>query len=215
MSKIVWDPEMTDNEFVGISKSYFDLNKGIWNLHEGICLLLKMDPETKEKTIGSDLNDKSDPTNRYYKYALQAMATSTGATGAHKHESSLLQLEKDETQTGGKKYFVDARVFVIWATKEWPNSSAHLAAAEIEYRKKKALSGKSPNNGDDNWKLFTQPERLEIARDTHTLMMSETSSNYATLSIHKQADLLEKRLNSKFGKAYKKETLRKMIPDWT
>lgn len=216
MSEQKWDPKMTGVTFVDVSKPYFDM-KGLWNLHEGICLLAKINPKSKTPIVGENADtNESDPTIRYYKYALEAIQMAKGNEGAHVPSEKLQVLKDDPTQVGAKQLFFNPRSFVKWAIDRWPDKTSHLKLAEEQYQKTKFLSGSATKDDTDTWSKLSREEKEGLARKIFFQMAQEKKLKLGASKgkVRLWGRLLNSRMSESIKKPYKGEKLRKLIPDW-
>ena len=102
-----------------------------WTLFDAVCLLVKIDPDKRKEPIVLEVDDGR--TTRYFKYSLE---------GAGTYKKYRI-LKEDPGEVGAKRYLVDGKAFIEWATKRWPDITQHLADAHFRYKAKKGTLSKT------------------------------------------------------------------------
>lgn len=173
MSKIVWGKEMTDKEFVKASEEYF--GKRFWDLHVGCCLIAKIDPEEKSKSVGLDYlewtenddDENYDYTKRPFLIALRAISAAENSfPDLYKTVPLPVDVKPDKIQSG-KDIVVDTRIFIKWVIEQWPDSCAHFVMAENEYELRKMNKKKQDEllmgkKKIDKWSLKSKGQKEEF-----------------------------------------------------
>jgi hypothetical protein len=102
-----------------------------WTLFDAVCLLLHIDPDKRKEPILLEVDDGQ--TTRYFKYSLEGAGTC----------KNYKILKENPDEVGAKRYLVDGKAFIEWATKRWPDEALHLKDALLRYKLKKGTLSKT------------------------------------------------------------------------
>ncbi len=211
----VWDRLMSDVDFVDISLPYF--KKKYWSLHEGCCLIAKVNPQTHpgvgagyEDWSEDDLESEKDYTRRPFQVALRSILA--------RSEADLFEFEKpkldahrvDTPLVNGNSVLLDATVFVEWVLKRWPEQTMHFESAwkARQNRKANSISGHLGAIGQTKGSLNDAKRREAFVQ-----LRNDMGSKYDQTSDRELAKLLADRIKTEKYSA-KPETLRKSFSKW-
>lgn len=214
--------EISDNEFVQLSETYFDMQ--IWDLHTAICLWVKVNPVSPSGKILSDIKNAStyDPNRtkeqdalvRYFKIALDAITVTDAAVAKAYDIEWLPSVSCPPNPVSAREVFLNPRHFITWLRKKYKRGFPHMGKAEAAYKQRKALK----NTKKQKWGNYKQnaAQYREIARKEFLEMVKQDGWDLAKKGIIKPLSVqLNKRLSMKIENPYEPNTLRKeMIPLW-
>lgn len=205
---------MSDEEFLVASLPFF--NQQTWTLHDGICLLSKMDPAQKEPKVGRLPEEKDCPTNRLYKQSLEAINFYKDDGSEVYFVEPLRPLKEFPNAVDATGVLVNPRIFVKWTLDSWPNQSSHMKVAEKQCQIRKA--GKKAHHGKELWRksLANKEENHAKAKATFWAMVKDQNISVKTkkFSYIKLAEMLETELKKTVQNPYGWEQFRRFVSTW-
>lgn len=220
VKKPKWSLQLSDDEFVELSREYFDSQ--IWDLHTALCLWQKLDPSKKEPPVGQYvLNygipnpDKDDRTDRGFKVAYEAITCPDQETAERYGIIRLPAIKCPLEPQSAKNILVNPRRFLSWLEQRFAGQQSYMQAAESAYQKRKAVRKTKKarwTNPKENSKAHKQ-----YAREAFDDLVKEQNIDLEKARIVSQlARKLHERLKESIENPYAEKTLQSqtMIPAW-
>lgn len=139
-SAIEWSLGMSLTDFVKVSEEYF--RRRYIDLHIGCCLVARVNPALKKEPVGKGyLSWDQEPDPMPYDYTRRPFDVALRALRGELPDNPLIPAKTlPETIEDARDVPLSTRTFVAWAMKQWPDTKAHLRAAEDHYKKVKSES---------------------------------------------------------------------------
>ncbi len=206
---------MSDGEFVKVSLPYF--KKKLWTLHDGCCLIAKVNPLNHsgvgigyEAWTEDDPDSETDYTRRPFIAAIRSILAKSETELFESEQPKLIAHHIEDPMLSGKSVLVDATVFVSWVLKRWPDQSTHFKRAWEARQERKANSIDSFLSSASKTRTA---QRNKKRRTAFAQLIKDLGPDSVNASDRDLAAALAKRIKDEPFKA-KAETLRKLLRKW-